>query len=914
MSLLQKNLVLKKYRLQHREQDAARSAAKAEESDDVDNAAYLNESAFRAVDSAAGVGPASSWSPATVVCDEQTTQLTTTGSPSVNGLSAGVSSGFQATSASLESLYNTIAATATASPATGFTVQNASRLDSGGGNYAALARSSRTCSGVPRAGDEDKFADLDRVTGPHGPSLSQSGRRGADRTDYPCLQSRSDLSGEEDHTITGIHSHSPPTERSVSLTAATVSGEALVSAVDVPEAACANAAAGKPTASTPAPPGSVLCGPASGASAQTSLFSAVDRPKAATGSSAVAYGLPRRLAMVQPLSGTLAQARRDPSVEEVSASSSSTSSPSSAAKQKGDLGDVARTLPVLREENVRLLDLAHPGSTAESPLVGVRRHVGAGSGARLEMSDTLLQPPTSILSDPSTVTLYTKERSALSFCSAGRAAANGSLESRRVASAADGDGSDEAVYSPISGLDDYERGSYAGATGDRNASLVDARTFVPVHQLLSFSETAPSLTRLWDDEDVDVDPATYLTDSSRRQQRALAPITFYEAYMDLTQALELRDTGALSPSEAREARRTDSSSKVSPQASPPPPVMQVSRLINECLAFILGCCGGTAGNAFTRAKQPLSGTQARAGSNREERASVVAAGALASVSGGPEEHFRVVVALKSQSLSLQSPTHRRMLLTVFNTLTGKIPWPNWNAGPPHSTLHTPSPPSSAMAVKWESIGFQGANPATDVRSTGILGVLQLLYLIDYYPTFAQRLWQLCRDPASERASPCNRSGAAPSGIERRRMSNELPFVLVCFNFTAMVLDAAGQHFLDEEVERMAKAKHLFSAPHGSTKQAPRPVIAPSSYPGMYVCCESFVGALSLFVEAWMARPPSGAAGKGNGAVSTVPANRPSIADFGDIKAQLRALLLRKGAAKIMQQAARRVREPGEKQE
>ncbi|KAG5465452.1 hypothetical protein CUR178_00155 [Leishmania enriettii] len=910
MSLLQKNLVLKKYRLQHPKLDAAQSAARAEESDDVDSVAYLNESAFCAVGSSAGVVPASSWAPETVVCDKQTTQLTTTGSPSVSGLSAAVSSGFPATSASLESLYNTSAATATASPSAGFTVQTASRLDSGGKNYAALARSSRPRSDVPRAGDEDKCADLDRVIGPHDPSPSQPGRRGADGTDYPSLQSRCDLSGEEDNTITGIHSHSPPTERPVSPTTATVGGEALASVVNVRKAARANAAAGEPTASAPAPAASVLGGPASGVSAKTSLFSAVSRPRTPKGSSAVAYGLPRKLAMVQPLSGTLAQALRDPSVEEVSASSSSTSSPSSAAKQKGDLGDVVRTPPVLREENVRLLDFAHPGSTAESPLVGVRRHVGAASGARLEMSDTLLQPPTSILSDPSTVTFYGKEKSALSFCSAGRAAANGSLESRRVPSAADGDGTDEAVYSPISGLDDCERGSYAGATGDRNASLADARTFVPVHLLLSFSETAPSLTRLWDDEDVDVDPASYLTDSSRRQQRAPAPITFYEAYMDLTEALELRDTGALSPSEAREARRTDSSSKV----SPPPPAMPVSRLMNDCLAFILGCCDGTAGNAFTRAKQPLSGAQARAGSNREERSSVVAAGASASVSGGPEDHFRVVGALKSQSLSLQSPTHRRMLLTVFNTLTGKIPWPNWNAGPPHSTLHIPSSPSSPMAVKWESIGFQEANPATDVRATGILGVLQLLYLIDYYPTFAQRLWQLCRDPANERASPCNRSGAAPSGTERRRMSNELPFVLVCFNFTAMVLDAAGQHLLDEVVERIATTKHLFSASQGPAPQAPRPVIAPSLYPGMYVCCESFVGALALFVEAWMARPPSGAAGKRTGAVSTVPANRPSIADFGDIKAQLRALLLRKGAAKIMQQAARRVRESGEKQE
>jgi hypothetical protein len=43
---------------------------------------------------------------------------------------------------------------------------------------------------------------------------------------------------------------------------------------------------------------------------------------------------------------------------------------------------------------------------------------------------------------------------------------------------------------------------------------------------------------------------------------------------------------------------------------------------------------------------------------------------------------------------------------------------------------------------WGSIGFQGDDPATDLRGVGMLGLLQLLYLHHHSPAAAQKLYQL----------------------------------------------------------------------------------------------------------------------------------------------------------------------------
>lgn len=43
---------------------------------------------------------------------------------------------------------------------------------------------------------------------------------------------------------------------------------------------------------------------------------------------------------------------------------------------------------------------------------------------------------------------------------------------------------------------------------------------------------------------------------------------------------------------------------------------------------------------------------------------------------------------------------------------------------------------------WGDVGFQGDDPATDLRGVGMLGLLQLLYLPHHNAAAAQKLYQL----------------------------------------------------------------------------------------------------------------------------------------------------------------------------
>lgn len=50
---------------------------------------------------------------------------------------------------------------------------------------------------------------------------------------------------------------------------------------------------------------------------------------------------------------------------------------------------------------------------------------------------------------------------------------------------------------------------------------------------------------------------------------------------------------------------------------------------------------------------------------------------------------------------------------------------------------------------WEDIGFQGSNPASDLRDAGMLGPLQLLWLVETYPDWVIAVMRVARDPTTE---------------------------------------------------------------------------------------------------------------------------------------------------------------------
>eukprot|EP00792_Barthelona_sp_PAP020_P010868 TRINITY_DN4602_c0_g1_i1.p1 TRINITY_DN4602_c0_g1~~TRINITY_DN4602_c0_g1_i1.p1 ORF type:complete len:819 (-),score=228.65 TRINITY_DN4602_c0_g1_i1:24-2480(-) len=91
--------------------------------------------------------------------------------------------------------------------------------------------------------------------------------------------------------------------------------------------------------------------------------------------------------------------------------------------------------------------------------------------------------------------------------------------------------------------------------------------------------------------------------------------------------------------------------------------------------------------------------------------------------------------------------HRTCLQTVYMALT------NTNITPLISGSH------------WENIGFQSSNPLTDFRGTGLLGLIQLLFLVIEKSSVARY---------------CYNVSIAPQG--------HFPLAITCFNITMLLLD------------------------------------------------------------------------------------------------------------------------------
>lgn len=92
--------------------------------------------------------------------------------------------------------------------------------------------------------------------------------------------------------------------------------------------------------------------------------------------------------------------------------------------------------------------------------------------------------------------------------------------------------------------------------------------------------------------------------------------------------------------------------------------------------------------------------------------------------------------------------HARMLLTLYRGLTGDA------LAPPQFGNH------------WQVIGFQGSDPATDLRGAGLFSLVQLLYFHKEHRSLMQRIYRLSLD-------------------ERQNF----PFATLSTNITAMVLQA-----------------------------------------------------------------------------------------------------------------------------
>ena len=135
------------------------------------------------------------------------------------------------------------------------------------------------------------------------------------------------------------------------------------------------------------------------------------------------------------------------------------------------------------------------------------------------------------------------------------------------------------------------------------------------------------------------------------------------------------------------------------------------------------------------------------------------------ITGRRMKHERdLVFAIAQHKLDYTEPLHSAVLQTIFKKLTGG-----------KESVDCPR-----FGSHWEVIGFQGSDPATDLRATGFLSLCHLLYLVDAKDrlTLAHKVYQLSKSS-----------------------HNPFPFCVLCINITRITLAALREGYLTKECRR-----------------------------------------------------------------------------------------------------------------
>lgn len=222
-----------------------------------------------------------------------------------------------------------------------------------------------------------------------------------------------------------------------------------------------------------------------------------------------------------------------------------------------------------------------------------------------------------------------------------------------------------------------------------------------------------------------------------------------------------------------------------------------------------------------------------------------------------------ILCLRHVELDHGDETHRRMLLTIYRQLvhtsdasgrsaaaavsraaafspvtTSPVAGDGFATAPRAATsasataaANRPLDPPATTGPEWEVLGFQGLNPATDLRSTGMFGLLQLLYVVDATPTFARQLYR----------------------VATSRMQ-EFPFALVSLNMSGVAMDALLQrHLHDLAVSRKKKEDKLAASDESSSVlKAHRERLGCTTL--ARIMHEFVVGALDQFFVEWTSQP------------------------------------------------------------
>ncbi|MBN3296961.1 ELMD3 protein, partial [Amia calva] len=127
-----------------------------------------------------------------------------------------------------------------------------------------------------------------------------------------------------------------------------------------------------------------------------------------------------------------------------------------------------------------------------------------------------------------------------------------------------------------------------------------------------------------------------------------------------------------------------------------------------------------------------------------------------------QEERDLVFAIAQCSLDHSQKVHTRVLQTIYKRLTGS------RADCPHYGPH------------WETLGFQGMDPATDLRGTGFLGLMHTLYLVMDPETLplARDIYKLSQ-----------------------HQTQNFPFCVMSINITRIALHALREEALTKECNR-----------------------------------------------------------------------------------------------------------------
>ncbi|XP_045664773.1 ELMO domain-containing protein 3 isoform X1 [Ursus americanus] len=144
---------------------------------------------------------------------------------------------------------------------------------------------------------------------------------------------------------------------------------------------------------------------------------------------------------------------------------------------------------------------------------------------------------------------------------------------------------------------------------------------------------------------------------------------------------------------------------------------------------------------------------------------------------GLREERDLVLTIAQCGLDSQDPVHGRVLQTIYRKLTGS----KFDCA-----LH---------GDHWEDLGFQGANPATDLRGAGFLALLHLLYLVMDSKTLlmAQEIFRLSRHHIQQ-----------------------FPFCLMSVNITRIAIQALREECLSRECNRQQKVIPVVNSFYAAT--------------------------------------------------------------------------------------------------